>query len=298
MAKSDQLLAEELKKQLGLALEGMLGQTWEIDLLPAEQANDGELQKLEKPLIWAQALTSSTDPQMRILVPEKAWHYIGKNGLLAAGIDDATEADIRGTYLEIQGQALSGVARLIGSMQGREVGLGQGQAEGGLPKDGRLVGLSLKDPDGESFKLYVRFVNQLLARLDTDVAADEKSQSAQSAPAAPKPTPQPQQAAAAAAASSSVPAHHSHSMPGNVDLLLDVEMPVSVSFGRSYVPLKDVIKLTTGSIVELNRTLGDPVEVVVNNCVIARGEVVVVEGNYGVRIQQIISRSERIRTLE
>ncbi len=61
--------------------------------------------------------------------------------------------------------------------------------------------------------------------------------------------------------------------------------------------LKDVIKLTTGSIVELNRALSEPVEVIVNNCVIARGEVVVVEGNYGIRIKQVISRQERLRTL-
>jgi len=81
------------------------------------------------------------------------------------------------------------------------------------------------------------------------------------------------------------------------DLLLDVEMPVSVSFGRAKVPLKDVLKLTTGSIVELNRSLIEPVEVIVNNCVIARGEVVVVEGNFGVRIQQVVSRRERLRTL-
>jgi flagellar motor switch protein FliN/FliY len=82
-----------------------------------------------------------------------------------------------------------------------------------------------------------------------------------------------------------------------LDLLLEVEMPVSVSFGRAQLPLKDVLKLTTGSIVELNRGVTEPVEVIVNNCVIARGEVVVIDGNYGVRIDQIISRQERLRTL-
>jgi flagellar motor switch protein FliN/FliY len=82
------------------------------------------------------------------------------------------------------------------------------------------------------------------------------------------------------------------------DLLLDVELPVSVSFGRAQVPLKDVLKLTTGSIIELNRAIADPVEVIVNNCVIARGEVVTVDGNFGVRIQQVISRQERLRTLK
>jgi flagellar motor switch protein FliN/FliY len=82
------------------------------------------------------------------------------------------------------------------------------------------------------------------------------------------------------------------------DLLFDVELPVSVSFGRAQVALKDVLKLTTGSIVELNRAIGDPVEVIVNNCVIARGEVVTIEGNFGVRIHQVISRQERLRTLK
>jgi flagellar motor switch protein FliN/FliY len=79
---------------------------------------------------------------------------------------------------------------------------------------------------------------------------------------------------------------------------MEVELPVSVSFGRAQLPLKDVLKLTTGSIVELNRTVEDPVELIINNCVIARGEVVMVEGNYGVRIQEILSRQERLRTLK
>ena len=83
-----------------------------------------------------------------------------------------------------------------------------------------------------------------------------------------------------------------------LDLLMEVELPVSVSFGRAQLPLRDVLKLNSGSIVELNRTISDPVEIIVNNCVIARGEVVVVEGNYGVRIQHVISREERLRTLK
>jgi flagellar motor switch protein FliN/FliY len=82
-----------------------------------------------------------------------------------------------------------------------------------------------------------------------------------------------------------------------MELLLDVELPVSVSFGSAQLPLKDVLKLTSGSIVELDRSISEPVEVIINNCVIARGEVVVVEGNYGVRIQQIISRRERLQTI-
>jgi len=79
-----------------------------------------------------------------------------------------------------------------------------------------------------------------------------------------------------------------------LDLLLDVELPVSVSFGKAQIPLQQVLKWTPGSIVELECGVNEPVEVVVNNCVIARGEVVVVDGNYGVRVQQIVSRAQRL----
>jgi len=58
-----------------------------------------------------------------------------------------------------------------------------------------------------------------------------------------------------------------------------------------------VLKLTTGSIIELDRTVSEPVEIIVNNCVIARGEVVVVEGNFGVRVQEVVNRQERLRTV-
>jgi flagellar motor switch protein FliN len=80
------------------------------------------------------------------------------------------------------------------------------------------------------------------------------------------------------------------------DLLLDVALPVVVSFGRTSLQIREVLKLNTGSIVELDRFVSDPVEVIVNDCVIARGEVVVVDGNYGVRVSQLASREDRLRS--
>jgi flagellar motor switch protein FliN/FliY len=83
--------------------------------------------------------------------------------------------------------------------------------------------------------------------------------------------------------------------PGSgMSVLLDVELPVSVSFGKTRLPLKDVLKLTTGSVIELNRVVNEPVEVVVNNCVVATGDVVMVDGNYGVRIRKVLSSGSRV----
>ena len=73
----------------------------------------------------------------------------------------------------------------------------------------------------------------------------------------------------------------------NAGIMLDFELPVRISLARTTVPLRDVLKLSTGSVLELNRSLDDLADVVVNNRVVAQGEIVVVEGNYGIRIQRI-----------
>jgi flagellar motor switch protein FliN len=79
-----------------------------------------------------------------------------------------------------------------------------------------------------------------------------------------------------------------------MEVLLGVHLPVSISFGSAEMPLRDVLKLSAGSVVELDRQPEEPVDLIVNGCVIARGEVVVVDGNYGVRVQEIVSRKERL----
>jgi flagellar motor switch protein FliN/FliY len=83
----------------------------------------------------------------------------------------------------------------------------------------------------------------------------------------------------------------------NIDLLLDVELPISVSFGHSEMALKDVLKLGSGSVIELDKSVNDPVTVIVNHKPIAKGEVVMIDGNYGVRILEVESTAERIRSL-
>jgi len=83
----------------------------------------------------------------------------------------------------------------------------------------------------------------------------------------------------------------------NMDLILDVELGVSVAFGETEMLLRDVLKLGVGSIVELEKGVNDPVTIVVNEKPIARGEVVMVDGNYGVRILEVESTADRIRSL-
>lgn len=70
----------------------------------------------------------------------------------------------------------------------------------------------------------------------------------------------------------------------SMEILMQVEVPVSVSLGRTRMRLKDLMSLSQGAVVELDQHAGEEVEIRVNNCIIAHGEVVGVDGNYGVRI--------------
>ena len=79
---------------------------------------------------------------------------------------------------------------------------------------------------------------------------------------------------------------------GTMDLLMDMELPVMVRFGSTRMVLRDLLKLTAGSIVEFNRSPENAVEVLVNGRIVARGSAIVVEGNYGVRISEIAPARE------
>jgi len=83
-------------------------------------------------------------------------------------------------------------------------------------------------------------------------------------------------------------------LPTGIDLILDVPLELTVELGRKRMFIKDVLELTIGSIVELDRVAGEPVDVLVNGRIIARGEVVVIEDNFGIRITEIINPQEQL----
>ncbi len=83
-----------------------------------------------------------------------------------------------------------------------------------------------------------------------------------------------------------------------LDLIMDVEVPISVRFGRRQMTLDEILKLGHGACVELDRRIDEPVELIVNKRLLATGEVVVVDGKYAIRITEIVSPAERIQSLE
>ena len=87
------------------------------------------------------------------------------------------------------------------------------------------------------------------------------------------------------------------SKASSIDLLMDVSLEVTIELGRTVMSVKEILSLGVGSVIELDRMSGDPVDILVNGKLIAKGEVVVIEDNLGVRITSIVSPSERANGL-
>lgn len=119
-------------------------------------------------------------------------------------------------------------------------------------------------------------------------------------------------AEAPASAPASASAHESAQMPElaatpqaaapdserNLDVILDVPVTLAMEIGRTRVPIRNLLQLTQGSVVELDRLAGEPLDVTVNGTLIAHGEVVVVNERYGIRFTDVISAAERVQKLK
>jgi flagellar motor switch protein FliN/FliY len=279
----DRVFAQTLADALGQAIEGMTGEKPEVSIGAgvegAAAAPDGYTW-------WRQSFSLAADAHVQVGAPEDSWSAIGNSILKAAGIDDGDLESIRSTFTEILSQTFGGAARTLSSRLGTQVTTSADeQPSSGPPASARTFEIKVSWCSTGPLVVLVSIESPLLGGLD---AAMNKAAEPASTPAASEP-----QSVSGLSRLDEETIRRSRKM----DLLLDVELPVSVSFGRAQLLLKDVIKLTTGSIIELNRSISEPVDVIVNNCVIARGEVVVVEGNFGVRVHEVVSRQERLRTL-
>jgi flagellar motor switch protein FliN/FliY len=92
-------------------------------------------------------------------------------------------------------------------------------------------------------------------------------------------------------ASSSAPA-------GGLDMILDIPVQLTVELGRTRLPIRSLLQLAQGSVVELDRLAGEPLDVLVNGTLIAQGEVVVVNDKFGIRLTDVIGPDERLRRLQ
>ena len=250
------------------------------DLQPQMHVGHIEESSIEGELLWwEQPFSCAPDSPVWTGAPEETWNEIGQIILKAAGVDHAPAGEAQSTYLEIIRQSMGGLAQDIGQRISAEVSSEKG-AEAPpqqIPRHSFRIEAELPN---KSVIFYLTIADEICRSISSEAlrAADEVIES---------------QVVPSHAEQFLTPAPTGASP--TFELLLDVELPLSVSFGRTALKLQDAMKLITGSLIELDRGISDPVELLVNNCVIARGEVVVVEGNYGVRITEIISQRERLQ---
>jgi flagellar motor switch protein FliN len=265
-----------------LSAERWLVSEWMASLTEVLEQKTGERPRLERMgkagtaavpgelLWWSQTFSISQERAVWIGTTEEDCRALVRR--------ISPESGLAGDALDEMGNLLadtfSNLGRALSRRSSEEITCGDGarvsSAPGGLPAMAMDVILA----ETRSLRLYWMVDAEFLGLLQKLLPVDEAEADEPTSPGESAPTPE------------------------TLALLLELELPVSVSFGRVQIPFQDVLKLSTGSIIELNRSVDDPVEIIVNEQVIASGEVVVVNGNYGVRIKHIASRTERLRSAD
>ena len=275
---------DEWVEGLAQVLESMTDQKPEIHW-HAVRGSAAELGLSQEPgtptgnLWWEQTFRIDDDLPIWVAAPCSTWEHAGAATLKAAGLKTVELEEARNTWFEILGQSWDAMERSIGGALGCEIDSHGGNER--APDVELQDWVSVQITFGETVlaPLFVGLSPKLMTLLASPAQNLERGR---------------REPVTQLASLESDPQQASRTL----DLLLDIDLPVSISFGKARLPLKDVYKLTTGSIVELNRSVNEPVEVLVNQHLVARGEVVVVEGNYGVRILEIASRQDRLRSVQ
>ena len=212
-------------------------------------------------LWWKQEFSGSGRFTIRIGARKSTWVALG----------GGDEAEAQSTYLEMLGQAQSGTAHVISGALGSPMQCEPGQVDAEPDLTGLLYGLvGIHLPSGE--------LPSLVFAIDPAIEEILKSEE--------EPGPVAQVAAPAQLITGA--------QQPMLSRLMELELPLSIALGRAHMPIREVLKVTSGSVIELDRKVGESVELLVHGTVVARGEVVSVKGNYGVRINEIISQQDRM----
>ncbi len=268
-----QWLGENWASALAEVVEGLAGQrpeaAWRASAAGATAPGEGA------PLVWQQGFDVAEDALLWASVPEPVWRAAGAHVLVSAGVEEPADEEVRSTAIEILGQSFARLSQSLAERLGRPVATGAGAEHGDIPKSLPAGSVQLGFAGVAAGAMDLHCSPRLAALL--------------AGPA------QPSTSALVPVAASEPP---DSDCPGSatLDLLRDMELPVSVSFGRTEMPLQEVLKLAAGSVIELDRSVNDPVALLVNDTVVALGEVVVIEGNYGLRISEILSREKLLRS--
>ncbi len=208
---------------------------------------------------WKQSMQGASRFTMWIGAHESTWNAMGR------ATEDADPDDSKAAYLEIIAQTQQATTSLLSAALPQHLDCRKGQV-GSAPKSDSvlyaLVGVTIS---GEQLPALMFVVEKPI--LDVLAGAEDFGETVTSG------------------------AGHSGLM---LDRLLNLEMPISVALGRTEMPIRDLLKVVSGSVIEMDQDVDDYADLIVHGTVVAKGEIVSVKGNYGFRIKELISQKDRI----
>jgi flagellar motor switch protein FliN len=260
-----QRFVEEWMAEFARAIETLTGDAPAMNFTP--RAGTGrEPATLDQYLWWKQNFEAQAPAVAWVGALEAAWSALGSEPGSGKGA-------ARDVYLKMLSQSLQGAARIPSGGLPKSVSWGAGQVESPpslASMEIREVGITLKGSPLPPLIVAIEPAFATAANAGDPVAETLRSLDSHTTPTADR------------------------DLGRMLDRLIDLELPMSIALGRAVLPIRDVLKLTAGSLVELDRHVGDTVEVLVHGTLVAKGEVVSVKGNYGIRIQEIISHGDRL----
>jgi flagellar motor switch protein FliN len=262
------------------------------------------------------------------LIPSRSFELLGTDRRGGWGALDPAKGDKIGGKVyaaeRLQELVVEGMDSAFESILGEGLGLGPAVDVSAPDAPMLLLRLPITSVDNEELILVSAFDDAVAGELSAHIVALQalSSEAAMTPPPAPAPVAQRAQefrtAAAGQAAAPSAAAPNGNGAPAplptnvrlaqlpeltaaptvqpgyNIDLLLGVTLQVAVEIGRTTLPIRDVLALTPGSIIELDKLAGEKVDILINGRPIAQGEVVVVDENFGVRITDVVARQQRL----
>ena len=245
-------------EEFGRAVEMFSGQAPDLRCSRTKKLGPSETEDL---LWWKQEFSG----------PGRFNTWIGARKSTWVALGGGDEAEAQSTYLEMLGQAQSGTAHVLSSALESPLQCQPGKVDTAPDLTALLYGLvGIHLPSGELPSLVFALEPTI-----EDLLKDEE---------------EPAQALQVAAPTDLV----TGAQQPMLSRLMELELPLSIALGRANMPIREVLKVTSGSVIELDRKVGESVELLVHGTVVARGEVVSVKGNYGVRINEIISQQDRM----
>jgi flagellar motor switch protein FliN len=248
---------ETWTKQLARAVQTFSG---EVPTVTWSRVKQLPLTEAEEFFWWKQVMQAAETRFITwVGAHESTWNTLGRAS------EDASSDDSKAAYLEIIGQTQQSTASGLSAALPEHLECRRGQV-GSSPKAESvffaLIGVTI---GGEQLPALVLALDKPI--LDVLATATNFGETA------------------------SIEMDHSGLM---LDRLLNLEMPVSVALGRTQMAIRDLLKLVSGSVIELDQGVEDHADLIVHGTVVAKGEIVSVKGNYGIRIKELISQKDRI----